>query len=304
MESVTLMLNPVPPYDFTLSTAIFSSGDPHIRKAEDGRWWQVISIGGRLVLAKVSSAGTTNHPVLKVELRSDTGISSQEREKAGEIISRILNLDDYLAPFYQEVRDDPVLHAVTKRLRGLKVPTTPTVFEALVDSIIEQQIALTVARLLETRLTKMFGDKLVVAGQDYYAFPVPERIAAGKPEQFRACGLSAMKGEYLRKAAEQIAGGGVDLERMKEVKDPEQVIEELCTMKGVGRWTAELVLLRGMHRLDIIPADDLGLQRTITGRYQIPGKISGAEIRRIAERWGDWKGLAAYYLLVAERMGV
>jgi len=303
MESISFNLNPIPPYDFTLSTGVFATGDLQIRKSENGRFWQVIMLGETLALADIHSTGTTNHPVLKVRVTGDTASESGYREQAGEMIARILNLNDYLAPFYQSVKDDPPLRHLTQRLRGLKAPSTPTVFEALVDSIIEQQISLAVARTLESRLTKMFGDPLLVDGQTYYAFPVSERLASGKPEQFRACGLSAMKGEYIRNAAQQIHLGELNLECLRAIKDSEEIIGELQKLKGVGRWTAELIVLRGLHRLDIIPADDLGLRRVIARRYEAGGDISGQDVRKIADRWGPWKGLAAYYLLVADMMG-
>jgi DNA-3-methyladenine glycosylase II len=303
MESVSFTLNPVPPYDFALSTWIFSDGDPQIRKTEGERFWQVVRVGGRPALAEVISSGTTNHPVLKVRLRMDSLPGQDVRERGSDQITRVLSLNDYLAPFYQSVRNDPPLHALTGKLRGLKAPSTTTVFEALVDSIIEQQISLTVARTLESRLTKMFGDTLTVDDQTYYAFPVPEHIASGEPEQFRACGLSAMKGDYIRNAAQKIVSGDLDLEGLREVRDSGEILVELQKLKGVGRWTAELVVLRGLHRLDSIPADDLGLRRAIGRRYQAGEDLSGDEIRKIADRWGPWKGLAAYYILVADMLG-
>ncbi len=301
---MSFILNPVPPYDFTLSTFVFSSGDPQIRKSENGRFWQIIRVGEKLVLAEITGQGTTGNPALKVRLSSEEPISSGESEHAVNIISRVLNLNDYLAPFYQAVRNDPPLRELTKRLRGLKVPTTPTVFEALVDSIIEQQISLAVARTLEGRLTKLFGDSLVVDGQTYYAFPTPERMTSATPDQFRSCGLSAMKGEYILNAAEQVTRGELDMEHLRTIRDSEEIITELTKLRGVGRWTAELVILRGMHRLDAFPADDLGLRRAIAQRYHINGKLSGDEARKIAEQWGEWKGLAAFYLLIADQLGI
>ncbi len=301
---MTLILNPVPPYDFTISTFVFSSGDPQIRKAENGRFWQLIRIGAKLVLAEVSAEGSTSNPTLKVRISTNEALTAAETEQAGVIISRILNLDDYLTPFYQAVRNDPPMRELTKRLRGLKPPTTSTVFEALVDSIVEQQISLAVARTLEARLTKMFGNSLVLDGQTFHAFPEPEGLASATPEQFRSCGLSSMKGDYIRNAAERIAHGELDLEELRNIRDSETIITELAKLKGVGRWTAELAILRGMHRLDAFPADDLGLRRAIAQRYQLGGKISADEARKIADQWGEWKGLAAYYLLIADQMGI
>jgi DNA-3-methyladenine glycosylase II len=81
-------------------------------------------------------------------------------------------------------------------------------------------------------------------------------------------------------------------------------VRELSALRGVGVWTAELALLRGLSRLDAIPADDLGIRRAITRYYGRESRIGTTEARRIAEGWGEWRGLAAYYLLVAERRGI
>jgi len=79
---------------------------------------------------------------------------------------------------------------------------------------------------------------------------------------------------------------------------------KLSTLRGVGLWTAELAALRGLARFDAIPADDLGIRRSISHYYAKTSRIDNGEARRIAEAWGAWKGLAAYYLLVAERLGI
>ena len=79
---------------------------------------------------------------------------------------------------------------------------------------------------------------------------------------------------------------------------------ELDRVRGVGVWTAELTMLRGMQRLEALPADDLGLRRTIS-HYYCGGKHDyQCEARQIAKGWGKWKGLAAYYLIVAEMLGI
>lgn len=302
MTTITLAV--VAPYDFILSTYFFSSGDPAIRKADEGRFWQVIRIGKKLVFVEVFSSDGPEDPSITLQSRAMSRLSSGEQAEASRIVSRILNLGEDLIPFYQSVDDDPPLHAVVQRLRGLKAPTTPTLFEALVDSIIEQQISLNVALSLESRLTRMFGNPLVIHGQTYYAFPTPESITRGTPEQFRACGLSVRKGEYVRNAAEKFVNGEVDPGDLESRHDSESIVEELCKLRGVGKWTAELAILRGLHRLDTVPADDLGLRRAISAKYCGGSKIDGDEARQIASRWGIYRGLACFYLLVADRLGI
>ena len=92
----------------------------------------------------------------------------------------------------------------------------------------------------------------------------------------------------------------LDLENMKNNPDAEKVISELDEIRGIGVWTAELTMLRGMQKLAALPADDLGIQRVIS-RYYCGGKLIKADdARKIAKRWGMWKGLAAFYLIIAE----
>ena len=97
---------------------------------------------------------------------------------------------------------------------GPASPSTATVFEALIDSIIEQQISLKAAWSMQRRLIEAFGDTLSLQGRTYFAFPVPEKLAAASIEQLRACGLSGRKAEYVQGVAELVADG-LDLESFR-----------------------------------------------------------------------------------------
>jgi DNA-3-methyladenine glycosylase II len=153
---------------------------------------------------------------------------------------------------------------LTRELWGLKNPTTPTVFEALVDSIVEQQISLKVANSLENRIIKKFGAALDLEGAIYFAYPTPQQLTSVSIEEFRQCGLSFRKGEYIKGASTLIAEGKLNLEELKNYESSEQIIRELDKIRGIGVWTAELTIVRGMQRLEALPADDLGLKRVIS----------------------------------------
>jgi DNA-3-methyladenine glycosylase II len=248
--------------------------------------------------------GTVNNPKLSAELKSDRELTLQDMEKAEEAISVLFNLNFDLAPFYEQVRDDKIMACITQKLRGLKSPTTPTVFEALIDSIVEQQISLKVANSMEKKVIKKFGDALDVDSEVYYAYPTPQKLASVGIEELRQCGLSFRKADYIKGISKLVADGELDLEKLKNYDSADEIIRELDKVRGVGVWTAELTMLRGMQRLEALPADDLGLRRTIS-HYYCDGKvITSAEARQIAKNWGRWKGLAAYYLIVAEMLGV
>ena len=297
------LLSPVPPFDFDLSASIFSGGDPEIRSYADGAFRQPLKVQDRLVLVTATSEGTVERPSLRVRAEPRS-LPDDLLKAAGETVARLFNLDLDLSPFEKAVQADPVMSAMARKLRGLKPPRTPTVFEALLDSVIEQQISLTAARSIERRFTRTFGDALELEGRMYYAFPAPERLAEATIPAIRACGLSQKKAEYIVGIARRVRNGELDLEHHGPGEETGALIRELSSLRGVGVWTAELALLRGLSRLDAIPADDLGIRRAITRYYSRESRIDTAEARRIAEAWGEWRGLAAFYLLVAERKGI
>lgn len=302
MQQTTLV--PHPPFDFSLSVAIFSGGEPDIRTFRDGVFRQVLDTGNALVLAEVRSSGTTEDPKLALTHRSDRPVRRDEAWRAGEQLATILSITDDMDPFYRAVAGDPVLADLSVRLRGVRAPVTPTVFEALTDSIIEQQISLKAAHSIETRLIRSVGKQLDLEGITYYCYPDPEILAGTADSTFRTCGLTVRKGEYIRDVSRLILKGDLDVEGFRQEPDTEMVIEELVKIRGIGRWTAELTILRGLHRPDAFPADDVGVRRLISQFYLSGRKISTAEARTFADRWGPWKGFAAYYLEVADLLGV
>jgi DNA-3-methyladenine glycosylase II len=296
-----LTMKTAPPFDFDLSAKIFSDGDKQIRKYENGKFWQVFRVNDKLILIIMKAFGTVDKPKLSIESKSNKEISSSDKKRAEEMVCALFGLKLDIKPFYEQVKNDKIMASLTQKLRGLKGPSTPTAFEALIDSIVEQQISLDVANSIETKLVKTFGDTLNLDGEVYYAFPTPQKLASASAEQLRKCGSSLKKAEYVKEISKLISDGKLDLEKLKDYEDAEQIIDELDRIRGIGVWTAELTLVRGMHRTEAMPADDLGLRRAISHYYCQDRKISGEEARRIAEKWGKWKGLASFYLIMAER---
>lgn len=298
-----LTLIPTPPFDFDLSARIFSDGDEQIRKYENGRYWQVIRANGKLILIILKASGTIDKPKLLVELKSDKEISNNEKKTVNEIVCSLFNLDTDLKPFYEGVKNDRIMSRIVHKLKGLKGPSTETAFEALISSITEQQISLNVASSIERRMIRAFGDRLKLEDKLYYAFPTPEKLASVTLEQLRECGLSQRKAEYIIGVAKLIAEKKLDLDKLKSYKT-EEIIKELSQIRGIGAWTAELTMVRGMHRQEVIPTDDPGLRRHVSHYYFGDRRISSEDLRRVAENWGEWKGLAGFYLIVAESLGI
>jgi DNA-3-methyladenine glycosylase II len=299
-----LEIDALPPYDFEISSEIFGNGDKQIRNYENGKFWQVLTMNDKHILATAKSQGNVNKPRMTVELKSESEITEKDTKKAKNLLNLIFSLDLDLHPFYSNAENDKIMAQLTRKLWGLKTPTTPSVFEALVDSIIEQQISLTVANSLRNKLIKKFGHTLHLGERLYYAYPTPQQLASVSIVGFRECGLSMRKGEYIKEVSVHITEEKLDLEKLKNYEDSEHIIAELDMIRGVGVWTAEFTMLRGMQRLEALPADDLGLRRVVS-RYYCKGRtISSSEVRHIARNWSKWKGLAAYYLVVADMKNI
>ena len=296
----TLAIQPVGPFDFDLTAQIFQRGDEKIRTFQGGVFTQVINVNNKLALVSLTSTGTVSQPQIAVEVKSNHPFTSLDKCSVLEMVSYVFNLNLNLCNFYQAIKNDATMKRITQQLYGLRNPTTPKVFESLVDSIIEQQISILVAIVLEEKLTKKFGERLELDGKSYFAFPTPHSLARRSVEEIQNIGLSRRKAEYVLGVANEIVSGKLNLEVMRNYSSAEKIISELDAIRGIGAWTAELTMLRGMQRLEAFPADDLGLRRVIS-KYYCDGKpIKSAEARNIAEAWGNWKGLAAFYLIVAE----
>lgn len=299
-----LTFEPLAPFDLALSSLVFAAGDRKVRGFRDGLFSQVVDLEGKLVWAKLSQNGGVVEPRLTLELHSDSPLSNQQTQTAQQVINYIFSLNLPLNDFYQHVKPDPVMTKITQKLYGFKFPTTPTVFEALVDAIVEQQISIKVARNIEERLAFMFGKSVTVNGEIFYAFPTPEALSKAGTEEIRKAGLSQRKADYICGSAQLIVDGALNLEKLKTQKSPEEIISELDKIRGIGVWTAELTMLRGMQRFDALPADDFGIRRVISRYYLGDKPIKAVEARKIAEPWGDWKGLAAFYLIIAEAQNI
>ena len=300
----SFMLEPLAPFSLELSAQIFAGLNPAVRCFVDGVFSQVLHVNGCLVLAKIASKGTVEAPKLQIQLTSNQPVTEQTKRAAKELIEYIFNLNYDLKAVYRQTENDPVMAKITRQLCGFKYPTTATVFESLVDSIVEQQISIKIARTIEERLAERFGDKLEINVACYYAFPTPPNMVAASIGAIRACGLSQRKAEYIYGVAKAITDSALDLEAMKTNPDITAIIAELDALKGIGVWTAELTIYRGMQSLDVLPADDFGIRRVISHYYCGDKPIEAAEAREVAKLWSGWQGLAAFYLLAAEANGV
>ena len=165
-------------------------------------------------------------------------------------------------------------------------------FTTLARAIVGQQISVKAAETIWQRFVAT-----VAADQRTRSFPrVAPAVVAGTPiDALRACGLSQRKTEYLTDLAGHFVSGRLDPRRWRTIDD-EALIAALVDVKGIGRWTAEMFLIFHELRPDVLPVDDIGLQRAVALHYHGGERVDAAGIRALATRWQPWRSVATWYL--------
>ncbi len=218
---------------------------------------------------------------------------------AEQAIRRLFSLDHSPQAFYEHVRDEPVLGPITRRLYGMRPVGSPSIFEMLIIAVLGQQISMIAAGAIKSRLVAALGASASFDDRIYRAFPTPEAIANTSNEALLTLAFSRRKAEYVRDLAIQVASGDLNLEGMRG-KEHGEILERLVAIRGIGRWTAEYVLLRGYGYPDALPAGDAGLRREITRYYQLAVPPDEAEITRRGAAWSPYRSWATLYLWNAD----
>lgn len=168
-------------------------------------------------------------------------------------------------------------------------PSKPSqgLFHDLVSAIISQQISTTAARTIRDRLTSRFTDELLTA----------QGIIALTEEEMRAVGLSRQKISYITNIAVHFHESGLSEEDYHHMND-EEIIDDLTEIKGVGRWTVEMILMHTFRRPDVFPEADLGIQNAMIELYKIEGKgkVLRSAMREIAESWRPYRSYGTWAL--------
>jgi len=300
MDKDSFELQPTTPYNFDLQWKFYSSSkEPQPEIYKDGIWRRAFKIGNRLVPVEVTSIGTVEKPRLRVNAFSK--LDAKEKRYLSDKIMSIFRLRDDLRALYDFMERDEILRRIKRKFYGLRPPGIgASIFEGAIRVIIQQQISLRVAYVITGALVRRFGEKIEINGEPYFDFPSPQVLASADENELRKCKLSRQKARYIRELALKVVDG-YDLENIKKMKN-EEAIEELMKFKGIGRWTAELILIKTLGRMDLCVPDDLGARKAVSYFY-FDGKLKpGEAVRKFAERWGKFKGWVIYYLICAYNM--
>ena len=189
---------------------------------------------------------------------------------------------------------DPIMARAIERVGLCTLIPNPQLFETLVDAIISQQISVKAADAIMGRLRAALH-------AEANGMILPDALLSLEEDTLRAVGLSPQKMRYIRDLTERVVNVELDLERLSELDD-EEIIHELVKVKGIGRWTAEMMLIFSLGRPDVLPVDDLGFLEGVREAYSLEARPTPKEMRQRGEVWHPYRTFATWYMWGVQRL--
>ncbi len=275
------------PYRLDLTVAVlrrFSTNVVDV-SAPDGTYVRAFAGGAAPAMVAVRQLGPAQLGV------TFEGLSADEPRDVA-LIRRVLGTEARAPHFERAAAAIPWLRDTVVAVRGVRAPRYATLWEACVNAIVFQAVSLFAATAVLKRVILAISPPLSFAGVTLYAFPTASEFAAQSDESLRAAGLSFAKIAALRNVGAAILEGRLD-EAMLEERSTPDASALLRTIKGIGPWTAAVILLRGLARIDQFPMNDSGVAKIVRS-------LGGPEIDLDAtlRDLGDERGMLYYYLLL------
>ena len=297
MKSHEFQIEPSGPFRLDLTAwALRRNARNSIDRWSTATYGRVLSLAGGPVALAVTQLAGPGAPRLSVVL-SGRQIDPPTEQLVRGTLDRLVGLSVDLSRFASMAAPDPLLGPLAVRLRGLKPPRFPTVFEALVNGIACQQLSLAVGIELLNRLTADRGKAVSDRPDGPRAFPDPEELAFLDTDDIKRHGFSTTKARTIIEVAQAVVADSLDLEALQGLEDG-VVMERLTNLRGVGRWTAEYVLLRGLGRLHIFPGDDVGAHNKLRHLFGTDAALDYDAVRRLVARWHPYAGVVYFHLLL------
>jgi DNA-3-methyladenine glycosylase II len=291
------VLRPTAPFRLDLTAWALRRRSRNLVDRWDGSTYRrVIRVTRGAAEVAVWQAGSAAEPRLIVK-STPAPRTAADRRRIRTTLDRLLGLRIDLADWYRMAARDARLRPLAERFRGVKPPRFPSLFEALINGFACQQLSLEVGLELLNRLAALCGAKVRDGRDVHYAFPDPRDVARVPVRRYRSLGFSRQKIRAVAGLARAITHRTLDLEALERESD-EVVRRRLLALRGVGRWTAEYVLLRGLGRLHVFPGDDKGAQNRLAHWFGRARPLDYLGVQHIVERWQPYAGMAYFHLLL------
>jgi len=286
---------PVPPFRLGLTVwALRRRPENAIDRWDGETYRRVLPLAGGAVELAARQTGPAERARIEVRVHGP-GARAATKPAVTAALERLLGVRIDMTEFYRFASSQRRLDQLAAKFRGMKPPRFPTVFEALVNAIACQQVTLSLGIQLLNKLAARYAVSL--ADGSAQAFPLPTDLADRRPEDFRRLGFSRQKGRAMIELAQSIASEQADLEALAG-EDDDSAVAQLQLHRGIGRWSAEYALLRGLGRTHVFPGDDVGARNRLQHLLKLPQKLDYATVRRRLRRWRPYAGLVYFHMLL------
>jgi DNA-3-methyladenine glycosylase II len=294
---LTFELSPTAPFRLDLTAwALRRRPENQIDRWDGTTYRRVICVRGRVAELRVRQPELRGAPRLEVTV-SGARLGAAVKADVEMLLTGMLGLQIDLKPFYRMAARDAKLRQLAERYRGLKPVQFPTVFEALGNAFACQQFTIAAGLQLLNRLAKLGSVVIEASDGQFWGFPEPSDLARLSPLVFRRLGFSGQKTRAFRELSRGMVSRALDLGPLLQETN-EAAISSLLSLRGVGRWTAEYVLLRGLGRLDVFPGDDVGARNRLAQWLHRSRPMNYASVRRVLNCWQPYAGLIYFHMLM------
>ena len=216
--------------------------------------------------------------------------------EAKDYVMEWFDLHRNIEPFYQLLKKHHLLSILSTKYFGSRIISIPNLFEAICWAIIGQQINLTFAYKLKRLLVEKYGEKEKIDNQNYYTFPTPEILAKANRNDLIEMKFSRQKIDYLMNISNAFIDKQISREILSNCKTKDERVEKLTTIKGIGIWSANYVLMKSMRDLSCITYGDSGLNKAIHTIFKTKKRPTKDEIDYIFKDFKNWESYLNFYL--------
>jgi DNA-3-methyladenine glycosylase II len=308
-ETYSVETAAIPPYDFELTVRKpagwwWSTPDEAF---QNGTCWTLTRFKRELVGLKLRSTGTPQKPRIHCTIYSETKPDAQEKQDLTQMVQRALKTQEDLTGFYRLSQKDSILQSAVKDLYGMRTVGWPELFPALILAVTLQMAPMKRSNQMMQLLISNFGDQASFDGKTMHYWPSAETIAASTVENLKAKAKLGYRAANLIAIAEALQNGFPNMDELWAM-EPEEAKKKLLTLRGIGDYSAELVMPRMGFPLDVWSAKIFHVlffgKEPENPRKAIPSLKQKAE-----ERWRKWRGYAFVYVLndlpqLSKRIGV
>lgn len=304
-NTISFEMRPAPPFRLDLTAWVLRRRPENLLDRWDGQTYRrALPLENKIVELAIQQAGSPSRPRLAVTATA----TAKEIPANSEIIlrrkiERLLGTQINLRAFYSLAATQKHLQPLIVEFAGVKPPRYPTIFEALLNAISCQQVSLHVGIMLLNRLVQTFGKTASPTPNSFHGYPPlracpsPEDLAVVSSGILRAMGYSQQKERAILELSRSIAAGELNLESLTDLDDA-SALARLTAIRGVGRWSAEYALLRGMGRLNIFPGDDVGGWNKLQKHLRLRQRPGYEKTRKLLAPWKSFAGLIYFHFLL------